>query len=177
MFTVWYLICNIYGPFLYEKPLFQKKFLHDTFLLSLYFHTHPKTLILEVLAGRMHRPSPTSDFGDRPPSPPLVSAHENYIVDWVKIRWIRWSQCWRKEVEYLSLQESDGVAWSMRRAPSCRKTKTHPGISRICMAVASVVANAPFTLTPGSINGFQCCQVSKRRLALCTNLVLLCLTK
>jgi len=56
----------------------------------------------------------------------------------------------------------------------CRKTKAHPGISRICMAVASqlllgkktvaIVTYAPFALTYGSINGFQCCQVLKRRL-------------
>src|SRR6218665_2396802 len=65
-------------------------------------------------------------------------------------------------------------------APSCRKTKSHPGISRICMAVVSGeedCRDAPLTLTPGSINGFQCCQVSKHRLALFTHLVLLCLTR
>jgi len=33
-----------------------------------------------------------------------------YIVEWVKIRWIRRPHCWRNEVEYLSLQESDSVA-------------------------------------------------------------------
>src|SRR6218665_1108768 len=75
-------------------------------------------------------------------------------------------------------------ACSMRRGPFCRKTKTHPdGISRICIQqwllgkkIVAIVAYAPFTLTPGSTNLFQCCQVSKRRLALFTNLVLLCLT-
>jgi len=61
LFTVFNLIYNIYGSFLYEKPLFRKKvqkFLHDTFLkLSSYFHTHPITLLLEILGGRMHGPS------------------------------------------------------------------------------------------------------------------------
>src|SRR6218665_3606139 len=43
--------------------------------------------------------------------------------------------------------------------------------------IVAIVAYAPFTLTPGSINGLQCCQVSKRRLALFTYLVRLCLTR
>src|SRR6218665_2297573 len=46
---------------LQEKPLFQNnKFLDDTcmFLLTLYFHTHPLTLLLEILRGRIHGPSP-----------------------------------------------------------------------------------------------------------------------
>src|SRR6218665_4136427 len=44
------------------------------FSLSSYFHTHPITLLLEILGGRMHEPSPQI-WGDRPPSRPKVSAH------------------------------------------------------------------------------------------------------
>ena len=67
-----------------------------------------------------------------------------------------------------SLPFNPGKRWCcMLNAPSCRKTKTHPGISRICMAVASGQEDCrdSIALTPGLINGFPCCQVSKRRLA------------
>src|SRR6218665_1978652 len=41
------------------------------FLLFSYFRANPTALLLKViLGGRMHGPSPTSNFGDRPPSPP-----------------------------------------------------------------------------------------------------------
>src|SRR6218665_2023991 len=41
------------------------------FSLCSYFHAHPTTLLLKILGGPMHGPSPTSNFwGDRPPSPP-----------------------------------------------------------------------------------------------------------
>src|SRR6218665_112094 len=88
-----------------------------------------------------------------------------YIVDWVKIRSIHRPQCWRNEVEYLLLQESDGVACSMRQSALLLKDKTHPGISRICMAVASgqeYCRDSSLCLMHfDSINGFQCCQASK----------------
>src|SRR6218665_863416 len=47
------------------------------FLLCSYFRAHPTTLLLKILRGRMHGPSPHLEFwGDRPPvsprSPPLV---------------------------------------------------------------------------------------------------------
>ena len=57
----------MYDPFLDEKP---QKFLHATFLVSSYFTTHPITLLLEILGGRMHGPSPNLHFGGRPSSPP-----------------------------------------------------------------------------------------------------------
>src|SRR6218665_1523902 len=97
-----------------------------------------------------------------------------YIVDWVKIRSIHRPQCWRNEVEYLLLQESDGVACSMRRPV---ERQNPPWDIQNMYGSSFWASHAPFTLTPGSINGFQCCQVSKYRLALCTNLVLLCLTR
>src|SRR6218665_2500246 len=61
-----------------EKSLFLKKFLDDTyFLLSSCFHAHPTTLLLKILGGPMHGPSPTSNFGGPPPSPlglrPLIT--------------------------------------------------------------------------------------------------------
>src|SRR6218665_3777540 len=42
------------------------------FLLCSYFHAHPTTLLLQILGGPMHGPSPHLKFfwGDRPPSPP-----------------------------------------------------------------------------------------------------------
>src|SRR6218665_3562325 len=63
---------NIYGPFLYEKALFQKKKSFMTpFLFSLYFHTHPITLLLDILGGRMHGPFPTKNFGGTVPQSSL----------------------------------------------------------------------------------------------------------
>src|SRR6218665_3492196 len=38
-----------------------------TFLVGSYFATHPITLLLKILGGRMHGPSPTSNLGG--PSP------------------------------------------------------------------------------------------------------------
>src|SRR6218665_3332130 len=47
------------------------------FLVSSYFVTHP-TLILEILGGRMHGPSPTSNFlGAVPPVPPGEKRYRN----------------------------------------------------------------------------------------------------
>src|SRR6218665_3328968 len=51
-----------------EKPLFQKEFLYDTFFtLFVLSHIRRTTLLLKILGGRMHGPSPTSNFGG--PSP------------------------------------------------------------------------------------------------------------
>src|SRR6218665_2720932 len=49
----------------------RKEFLYDTFfLLCSYFRAHPATLLLKILGGRMHGPSPHLKFwGDRPPVP------------------------------------------------------------------------------------------------------------
>src|SRR6218665_1538070 len=59
-------------PFLHQKSLYFKKFLDDTFFYSCssYFRVHPTTLLLKILGGRMHGPSPHLKFlGDRPPVP------------------------------------------------------------------------------------------------------------
>src|SRR6218665_4029467 len=41
------------------------------FSLCSYFHAHPTTLLLKILGGPMHGPSPPPQIlGDRPPSPP-----------------------------------------------------------------------------------------------------------
>src|SRR6218665_3568834 len=55
----------------------QKEFLYDTFsILSSYFRTHSTTLLLKILGDGCMGRSPSSNFlGDRPPSPPYVSAH------------------------------------------------------------------------------------------------------
>jgi len=36
-----------------------------------YFSAHPTTLLLKILGGRMHGPSPTSNFGGTVPPVPL----------------------------------------------------------------------------------------------------------
>jgi len=89
VFTVcemWYMTHICHGPFFSKKSLFQKKFLDDTFfLLSSYFRTHPTTLFLKILGGRMHLPPPTSNFwGKVPPkSPPMLpnSKHLLFILE------------------------------------------------------------------------------------------------
>src|SRR6218665_2996826 len=74
------------------------------------------------------------------------------IVVWVQIRLIRRPQCWRNEVWHLSLQESDGVACSMRQCTVLLKDKTQPWDFRN-MSGSSFLARrlsryyAPFTLT------------------------------
>src|SRR6218665_301045 len=60
------------------------------------------------------------------------------IVVWIQIRLIRRPQCWRNEVRHLSLQESEGVACSMRQCTILLKDNTKPWDFRyICLAVAS----------------------------------------
>src|SRR6218665_1755047 len=55
------------------------------FFLFSYFRAHPTTLLLKILGGRMHGPSPTSNLGGPSPrSPPLAEVHErstNYHPD------------------------------------------------------------------------------------------------
>src|SRR6218665_1778117 len=80
----YYLTYN-YDPFLTQMPLFQSKTEQNNpsrhlFSVSSYFATHPITLLLEILGGRMHGPSPPQILGGRlpvpPKSPPLgVVAH------------------------------------------------------------------------------------------------------
>src|SRR6218665_1274558 len=68
--------------FLTKNLYFIKKILHLTFLLvTSYFSPHPLTLLLQILGGRMHGPSPTSIFlGGGGPSPqsPLKLRHYLY---------------------------------------------------------------------------------------------------
>src|SRR6218665_979552 len=65
----------------------------------------------------------------------LLQYTPDAIVEGVQIRLIRWPQCWRNEVWHPLLQESDGVACSMRRPVG--KQKTLIGIAGIGLAVAS----------------------------------------
>jgi len=64
--TIGYLIIRgityIILPFSWRKTYFRKKSFIAPFLVSSYFATHPITLLLEILGGRMHGPSPTSNF-------------------------------------------------------------------------------------------------------------------
>src|SRR6218665_578749 len=51
-----------------ENTLFQKIILlWHIFLLYSYFRALPTTLLLQLLGGRMHGPSPTSNFGRTSP--------------------------------------------------------------------------------------------------------------
>jgi len=78
------------------------------------------------------------------------------IVDWAKIRWIRRPQCWRNKVWHLSLQESDGVACSMRQCTVLLNDKV-PLWDIRNTSDSNFLARklswyyVPFTLTPGSI--------------------------
>jgi len=71
--TVWNLYITTYmALFLTKKPLFQKEILTwHLFLVCSYFVTHPRTLLLEIMGGRMHGPSPNSNFGGPSPQSPL----------------------------------------------------------------------------------------------------------
>src|SRR6218665_2734939 len=57
------------------------------FSLCSYFHAHPTTLLLKILGGPMHGPSPRLKFwGDRPPqspprSPPLMLSYPHHAGD------------------------------------------------------------------------------------------------
>src|SRR6218665_1775071 len=71
-----YFVCLLpvsilYHTFQNQKPLFQdKKFLLETFfLVRTYFASHPITVLLRMLGGRMHGPSSTSNLGALPSSP------------------------------------------------------------------------------------------------------------
>ena len=54
----------VYDPYItlssQEKPLFisEKNSFMTLFLLCSYFRAHPTTLLLKILGGRMHGPSP-----------------------------------------------------------------------------------------------------------------------
>src|SRR6218665_1415260 len=63
----------VYDPFFTRKStISEKNSLTPIFLLCSSFRAHPTTLILKILGGPMHRPSPTSNlWGDRPPPVPL----------------------------------------------------------------------------------------------------------
>ena len=59
-------------PFLTKNLYFRtKNSFMSHFLGTSYFPAHPITLLLQILEGRMHGPSPTSNFGGTvPPVPP-----------------------------------------------------------------------------------------------------------
>ena len=74
IFHIFALLNVMYDPFFTRKtPISENNyFLDDTFfLLCSYFRAHPTTLLLKILGGRMHGPSPPQYLGDRPPSPPI----------------------------------------------------------------------------------------------------------
>src|SRR6218665_1167791 len=59
----------VYDPFFIRKTTVSEKnsLTRHLFLLCSYFRAHPTTLLLKILGGRMHGPSPTSNLGGRPP--------------------------------------------------------------------------------------------------------------
>ena len=83
--TVWNLIYNIYDTFLNRFE--NTTFLLDVFFVSSYFTSHPITVLLEILGGRMHGPSTHLKFlGDRRPSPPLLRLRQCWAdtYNWFK---------------------------------------------------------------------------------------------
>src|SRR6218665_3800020 len=71
-FSLYFLRCFVSFTMYYsqEQPLFQKRIpLSHLFLLCSYFRAHPTTLLLKILGGRMHGPSPNSNLGAVPPVP------------------------------------------------------------------------------------------------------------
>src|SRR6218665_1728003 len=60
IFRIFLVLNIVYDPFLTKTR----------FLLCSYFRAHPTTLLLKILGGRMHGPSPTSNFGRAFPSSP-----------------------------------------------------------------------------------------------------------
>src|SRR6218665_2930325 len=62
IFRMFTMLTVVYDHFLIRK---------NHFSLCSYFHAHPTTLLLKILGGPMHGPSPTSNFGGTvPPVPP-----------------------------------------------------------------------------------------------------------
>ena len=61
IFRIFTMLNVVYDPFLTRKT---------PFLLCSYFRAQPRTLLLKILGGRMHGPSPPPQIlGDRPQSP------------------------------------------------------------------------------------------------------------
>src|SRR6218665_3764901 len=54
-----------------KTTISEKNSFMTLFLLCSYFCAHPTTLLLKILGGRMHGPSPTSHFGGTDPPVPL----------------------------------------------------------------------------------------------------------
>ena len=75
----------IYRIWSFSWPLFQnKKIIHVTFFSTSYLPAHPITLLLQILGGRMHWPSPHLKFWrDRPSvsrkSPPMHTHEHTWI--------------------------------------------------------------------------------------------------
>src|SRR6218665_1364324 len=71
----------VYDPFLTRTTTISEKNSFMTlFLLCSYFRTHPTTLLLKILGGRMHGPPPPQILGGPSPSPsrspPLIPSSE-----------------------------------------------------------------------------------------------------
>src|SRR6218665_3388438 len=76
IFPFFAMLNVVYYPFLARKTTISEmnSFMTPFFLLCSYFRAHPTTLLLKILGGRMHEPSPTSNWGAihpvSPRSPP-----------------------------------------------------------------------------------------------------------
>ena len=68
---IYCLKCHIWPSFFTRKnPISENNSLMTPFLLYYYCRVHQTTLLLKILGGQIHGPSPTSNFGgDRLPSP------------------------------------------------------------------------------------------------------------
>src|SRR6218665_2866967 len=64
-----------------KATISENNFLITPFLLCSYFRAHPTTLLLKILGGRMHGPSPPQIFGGTVlPVPPRSSPMYLYLT-------------------------------------------------------------------------------------------------
>ena len=79
IFRIFIVLNVVYDPFFTRKTtISEKNSLMTPFLLCSYFRAHPTTQLLKIFGGRMHGPSPTSNFGG--PSPPGPGMEKD--TDW-----------------------------------------------------------------------------------------------
>src|SRR6218665_3986665 len=89
IFGIFTVLNVVYDPFFTRKStISEKNSLMTPFLLCSYFRAHLTTLLLKILGGRMHGPSPPQILGTVPPVPlglrpwdyPCIIIHINYII-------------------------------------------------------------------------------------------------
>ena len=115
------------------------------FSLCSYFHAHPTTLLLKILGGPMHGPSPHLKFGgDRPPVPPrfplLCTLYMGRIQDLHRVfravfflnvslvdLWTQWKEIRRNLRGTCALQNSPNI-WRRNKPIASRRRRCHRSI-------------------------------------------------